>query len=177
MDEKLENQKFHLNMIVLTYKRNNELLRCLHSLIAAKNNCNIPIYMTISVFDNDPENNILEKIKSIDTKEDTQIRYKKRDVNLGPRKNFIESLIETHRNLKPEGHIYVSDDDYVLPDFISENVKSFLNGNDAVISSCFVYDDTISGEYSYIKHRVRRVPTRPYVCDEKIKQFISICYH
>lgn len=173
MIRNLGDGKFVLNIIVLTYKRNHELLRCLHSLIAAKNNCDLTAQMIISIFDNDPDNDIEEKIGNIDTKIDTTINYQKRDFNLGPRKNFIDSLIESHRELKPDGHIYVSDDDYVLPEFISENIKTFLAGNDASISSCFVHDDTVNGEYSYIRHRVRRVPTRQYTSDEKIKQFIT----
>lgn len=164
---------FKLNVIVMTFRRNDELFRCLHSLLAARNACHYNFILHISIFDNDPDNDISKSVNFLNREENYTINYIKRHTNIGPRRNFISSLIESHQKIKPDGHIYVSDDDYVLPEFFSKYIECFLRGNDAIISSCFVRDDSVSDEYSYVKHRTRRVPTRPYVGDQNIKQFIT----
>jgi glycosyltransferase involved in cell wall biosynthesis len=168
-------QTMKTNIIILTFNRNQELLRCITSIIASKNYSQVNVDVTISVFDNNPENDILKTVHNLMGREERiRLIYTRHTSNIGPRKNFIESIVRSNDSANGfDFHVYVSDDDYVLPEFIEKNAEAYLSGHDAWISGGFVLDEVCLGEYPYNTHRTRLVPTRPYKPGKKKIQFIT----
>jgi hypothetical protein len=153
--------------IVLTYKREHELIRCIESIIASINSARSENRYIISIFDNDPASNI--STQRFGELERISFRYEKRSENIGPRRNFSEALLSTYQNNNFQGVVCVSDDDVLLPNATIEFEKAFANGYDAFTCSSFIFDTSPSSKY----HNLRIVPTRKYYSAEQAKrQFI-----
>jgi len=150
----------HIAVIVMTYRRPTGLHRALSSVIASADFSMKKCRTSVHVYDNDPESQNAELIRGIG---DHRIRYSRRTRNIGPRQNFVDALVETFQLVNADAYVYVSDDDIVLPDFLSICIARIVDGNDAVITSCFVAhepSERLRG-YGEHKHTARIVPTRP----------------
>lgn len=167
---KHDDSYFTLNVIIPTYKRNHYLFNCLSSIIASFLSSPEKNRVNISIFDNDPQNNIEDEIKKLPELNGLAIHYIKRKENIGGRKTVVRSLLEAHKLHPSDAYVYVSDDDIVLPQFVSKYCHEFRNGNDATISSCFIKDDGPSNKTKIHSYRID--PVRPCCPENNKVQFI-----
>lgn len=158
------------SIIVLTYRRINELRRCINSISTSAVLSNSSL--RLSVFNNDPENSINEQLFNID-KSIVQLSIVNRPENIGPRQNFYESVVFELSNSSSDYFLFLSDDDYLLPDFISIFESHLELSPDALMSSAAVVPENLNIDCSYsstkFTYSVR--PTRPWR-DSKV-QFMT----
>jgi len=117
-----------LCILIPTYKRNLDLINLLKSILSFNLNANLPY---IVIFDNDPKNNIKDKIHEILGSRYTYIQNK---FNIGPLENIIR-LLEFFSNHKKQFKkaMFVSDDDYFVKGFNKINQSEFYKNTDMCI--------------------------------------------
>ena len=150
-----------LSIVVLTYKRVNELIRCVNSIsnsaLLAKT------FIRLSVFNNDPDSPISKEIFSV--RDDfVEFNCVNRSHNIGPRNNFYESIVFELEKSDSDYILFLSDDDYLLPDFLPLLVKYLELSADALISSAIVIPEVSNTESNYklTDYTFSIRPTRPW---------------
>ena len=119
------NKKLNIVFSIATYKRENDLKRLIGSINTSYNLIKNKISLTIVISDNNNESN-LSKESLNEFLNGIKLIYKKNPKNLGARVNVWKTLV----NSSDYGDyvFLVSDDDYVLPDFLPE-IYNFLMNN------------------------------------------------
>lgn len=164
---KHDKPNFILNIVIPTYRRNHDLFACIKSILTSHSHCAKNIFVHLSIFDNDPDNKIENKIQPLNKSDSLLIHYIQRKENIGVRKNIVHSLLDAHKRSPSDAYVFVSDDDTVEPNFISSYIEAFTNGADAVLSACYLK----SYEERLRPITIRQVPTRKTRYNIKI-QFI-----
>jgi hypothetical protein len=157
--------------IVPTYKRRDDLLRCISSLVLSAS-LTKGLDLSIYICNNDPSCRY-EISDFCDSGGNIAINIANRPENIGGRANFYFSLLEAFNAFICDAYVFISDDDFVFPNFFKSLIADIRAGHDALICSCSViYDPHLNKDgYSIVKsHAYRHVPTRPYL--NKKLQFI-----
>lgn len=160
---------FSIAIIVLTYKRYEDLLRCISSLDHSLSRSSL-FKPEILIYNNDPLVPI--EASSFGQCASTLI-ITNRPENIGARKNFCDSLADSFSR-QYDYYLYISDDDYVLPDYFLSLEKYVSSSPDAIISSLtsLFFGHLNKTSYSKKSHGYRIVPTRPISSEKKRLQFI-----
>lgn len=109
---------------VPTYKRESELIRLVRSIYCSYSNSNQNISVSIFIRDNDPDSNLNEYLLS-NICPGIDIIYSKNKLNEGARFNVWRTLVKAS---KVSDYVcLVSDDDYILPDFLEKVVSTLIN--------------------------------------------------
>lgn len=158
-------------IILPTYKRRLDLIRCVQSIaLSASRSC---LDVSVDIYNNDPDDP-LDKAQLGHSFGSIKISITNRPENTGPRGNIYMSLRDTYSKNPRDVYVFLSDDDFVLPDFFSRLESAFLNGSDAAIFSCVVLAEQEMHKPGFViarSHTYRFVPTRPYA--SKRLQFIT----
>lgn len=161
--------KLSIAIIILTYKRYEDLLRCVSSLKLSLSRSSL-FNPDLLIYNNDPS----VPIQANDFKPcDLTISITNRPENIGARKNFCDSLLDAFSN-HYDYYLFISDDDYVLPDYFLALEEYVSSNADALISS------TTSLFFSHLNklgftrksHGYRIVPSRPITTKNERLQFI-----
>lgn len=118
----MKNDNLKIAFSIATYKRESELIRLISSIYCSYSLCNQDISLSIFIRDNDCESNLSEEILSRYCPK-IQLIYSKNQFNEGSRANVWRTLVKASK--KADYVFLVSDDDYILPDYL-EKVVSFL---------------------------------------------------
>ena len=107
-----------------TYKRESELIRLVRSIYCSYSNSNQNISVSIFIRDNNPDSNLNEDLLS-NICPGIDIIYSKNKFNEGARFNVWRTLVKAS---KISDYVcLVSDDDYILPDFLEKVVSYLMN--------------------------------------------------
>lgn len=124
--------------IVPTYRRPKLLQRAIQSVL----NQTYP-YLKVCVYDNASEDETAQVVAEI-AKKDSRVEYHCHSINIGAGNNFVFGM----KNVDTEFFSFLSDDDFLLPNFYEVAMKGFEKFPDAMFSATSTIATTECGEIS-----------------------------
>jgi GT2 family glycosyltransferase len=154
-----------ITTIIPTYRRQKLLIRAIDSAVSQtwKN-------ISIVIRDNDPESPDNNSKLDIE-KMDPRINYIKNAKNIGAIENFRQGL----NNVKTDFFSFLSDDDYLEPDFYSEAMRLFEKHPDAGFVAFAVNTVDLDGQVLNVdlKDRSNSITSQFYNSDEGMEGYLS----
>ena len=125
-----------LCVLIPTYKRNTDLIKLLKSILNFNSNTNTPY---VVIFDNDPKNNIKDKVYEILGSRCAYIQHRS---NIGPCENIIGLLnFYSNHEMQFEKAMLVSDDDYFIKAFNKMNQEGYCKNTDMHLLNSIVRNE------------------------------------
>ena len=102
-----------INIVIPTYRRNNDLFNLLERFSLST----IPV--TLHIYDNEPNNNISTVLTNLENNK-LKIIYTQREQNIGPVLNFFFSLKDCSQKVTSKYISIISDDDLCTTEYLKE---------------------------------------------------------